>query len=196
MRSSSSADRSSAGKAPRERDSSWRAATSSQTAPPSRPPSRARPCSHWAAVAASRLEERRGGVAFAPDEVDGARHEGRGAAPAQGAAPRPAPLRGCRGCGSSRGGDGGAGSHARSIPSPARAAEELGKVIAGDVLHDLAGVGDGAVGEHDGHPEDEIARTSVAVGARSEEVAGDRSADRRSPGGSSASIWPCSAKAR
>ena len=44
------------------------------------------------------------------------------------------------------------------------AGEELGEIVAGDVLDDLAAASrDGAVGEDDGHAEDEIAERAVAA---------------------------------
>ncbi len=39
------------------------------------------------------------------------------------------------------------------------AGEELGEIVAGDVLDDLAAAAsDGAIGENDGHAEDEVAK--------------------------------------
>ena len=59
------------------------------------------------------------------------------------------------------------------------AGEKFGEIVAGDVLDDLAAAArDGAVGEDDGHAEDEIAERAVAAAKNSAVVRGDDAADR------------------
>src|SRR5205823_3925572 len=71
--------------------------------------------------------------------------------------------------------------HAGDEPEPpARAADELAEVVAGDVLdHLAAGVGDRAVREDDGYPEHEIAWRAEAVAERTREAGGEAGAERR-----------------
>ena len=65
----------------------------------------------------------------------------------------------------------------------ARAAEELAKVIAGNVLDDLpARVGAQPVAEHDGHAEDQIAHRAKAMAQRAREVLEQTLPERRVPG--------------
>ncbi len=57
------------------------------------------------------------------------------------------------------------------------AGEELAEVVAGDVFDDFAaGAGDGAVGEDEGHADDEVAEAAVAVAEGSGVVGGEDSA--------------------
>ena len=66
-----------------------------------------------------------------------------------------------------------------SVPNEPR--EELGEVIAGDVLDDLAaGVRDRTVRQRDGHAEDEVARRAVAMAQRAR-VGGRQRRRRPSP---------------
>ena len=61
-----------------------------------------------------------------------------------------------------------------------RAAVELGEVVAGDVLDDLAArARERAVGERDGDAEHEVARRAVAVAQRAAVAGRDDAADRR-----------------
>ena len=56
--------------------------------------------------------------------------------------------------------------------------EEFGEIVTGDVLDDLAAAArDGAVGEDDGHADDEIAKRAIAAAESSAVVGGDDAAD-------------------
>ena len=58
------------------------------------------------------------------------------------------------------------------------AGEEFAEVVAGDVFDDLAaGAGDGAVGEDEGHADDEVAEAAVAVAEGAGVVGGEDAAD-------------------
>ena len=60
---------------------------------------------------------------------------------------------------------------------PKRAGEEFAEVVASDVFDDLAaGAGDGAVGEDEGHADDEVAEAAVAVAEGAGVVGGEDSA--------------------
>ena len=62
---------------------------------------------------------------------------------------------------------------------PVGAGEQLGQVVAGDVLDHLAArLGDRAVGEHHGHADHEVAHPAVAVAQRAGVGGGDHAADR------------------
>ncbi len=61
---------------------------------------------------------------------------------------------------------------------PKAAGDEFAEVVAGDVFDDLAaGAGDGAVGEDEGHADDEVAEAAVAVAERAGVVGGEDAAD-------------------
>ncbi len=56
--------------------------------------------------------------------------------------------------------------------------DEFAEVVAGDVFDDLAArAGDGAVGEDEGHADDEISEAAVAVAERAGVVGGEDAAD-------------------
>ena len=62
---------------------------------------------------------------------------------------------------------------------PARAADEPREVVAGDVLHDLpARARDRPVGQHERHPEHEVAWRAEAVPERARDVLSEERADR------------------
>src|SRR5579859_554848 len=66
---------------------------------------------------------------------------------------------------------------------PLRPAEELGEVVAGDVLHDLpARTRDRAAGEHDGRADHEVAHRPVAVSPRAGQVRRQAGAEARVAG--------------
>ena len=184
--------------ASRPRAAPWRARDSSHTrrrSPRAPPTSAAAPSSCAATAALAALEQHRHPAGA--EDVERARHElraeqrrdGRAASASSRLDDERARGRGQRVEPEAR--------RARSSASrPARAADELAEVVAGDVLHDLAaGVRDRAVGEHERDAEHEVARRAEAV-AR----AGRRGSPARqapivgSPGGSSESRWPCSAE--
>src|SRR6202012_4413463 len=57
------------------------------------------------------------------------------------------------------------------------AGEELGEIVASDVFDDLAaGARDGAVGEDDGHAENEIAERAIATAENAAVIRGDDAA--------------------
>ena len=61
---------------------------------------------------------------------------------------------------------------------PKAAGDELAEVVAGDVFDDLAaGAGDGAVGEDEGHADDEVAEAAVVVAEGAGVVGGEDAAD-------------------
>ncbi len=99
-----------------------------------------------------------------------------------------ATVRAASGCGCSR------KLHVGDDAQSAQGArEELGEVVAGDVLDDLAaGLGDRPVGQDDGDADDQVAHGPVAVAARPVGVRGDHTPDRGArlrSGGSTPSIW-------
>ena len=74
---------------------------------------------------------------------------------------------------------------------------QLVQVVAGDVLHYFAArFGDGAVREHDGHADDEVAQAAVAQTECAGVVGGEDAADGGGSGqsGSSATCWRCLAR--